>query len=150
MMKINYCEDFVQLADIGEPELVQVVDLIQPHIDVIRQSFSSSSAEGMCLTASRIFNDCLRKNGFRAVILQGDIPLGENSWLEHHVSLVSLSSYFVVVDFTASQLDRYDSVVVLVLVCRQNKDLLRQALQSAYDWWFPALTSESVPHLKAA
>jgi hypothetical protein len=130
-------------SKIEDPEVARLAELLDSRFQDIKGYLEKGDArhtgttEGMCLSVSRFLNDILKEGGFQTFVLQGEIEIGGNSWLEHHVSLVHLSHYWVVVDFSVNQIERYQDNVLLLLLCEPQNVSLRNALKIAYDWWTP-------------
>lgn len=130
-------------SKIEDSEVARLADLLESRFQDIKEYLEKGDArhtgttEGMCLSVSRFLNDILKEGGFQTFVLQGEIEIGGNSWLEHHVSLVHLSHYWVVVDFSVNQIERYRDTVLLLLLCEPQNVSLRNALKIAYDWWTP-------------
>jgi len=143
----NYIEKIENIADIQrliekieDSETIKFLDFLKSQFDSVRNfikenSLDNKETEGMCLTVSRYFNELLSKDGFRSKVLQGDIEEEEDSWIEHHVSLIFLENEWIIVDFTVNQISRYKDLPLLVLICRPDKISLKKVLKGAYDWW---------------
>lgn len=126
-----------------DPETARVLDLVVSQLENIRAFLrtanpnSSDITDGMCLEVSRFFNGILKENGFQPVVLEGEVELAKDDWLEHHLSLIHLPRHWVTVDFGVSQITRYKDAPFLVLICEPEKSALRDALKTVYDWWTP-------------
>lgn len=144
MIKVIGIKGFKRLkSDLSDSEVVQVVDIIQNHFNEIREFVGANNSntrnptKDMCLDLSRYMNQILKKEGIHAVILQGEIEIAKDSWLEHHISLVMLTNFWMTIDLSVSQLEQYEKSPLLILITEPDKLLLEEALKDAYGWWTP-------------
>jgi hypothetical protein len=122
-----------------DPEVLLVARLVESSFEEVREILKTSSADGStagsCLLLAEFFRGLLSGIGVRSKVLQGDIEVSENSWLEHHVNLIPLTNHWILVDFSASQFDDYPDVPFLLMVLDPNKLSLKRAITGAYRWW---------------
>lgn len=107
------------------------------HIISANNDKGTNSTDGLCLLLSRDFNTFLKEHNYPATVLQGDVEIGKNDWLEHHISFVKLPSSWITIDFSANQLEWFANVPFVVLIGRPDKRLLGEALKRFYRWWIP-------------
>lgn len=126
-----------------DPRSVQVLNLVRLQLEKVstflktNNAGSPNVADGMCLEVSRFFNNVLKEAGFEPVVLQGEIELSKDDWLEHHLSLIRLPMNWITVDFAASSIPPYGGTPFLILICEPENSSLKAALKQAYKWWTP-------------
>ena len=142
MFKANNIEGLHKLKrDIADVGVSKILDLVESHLDEVKEFMKREnpkgpeSMDGMCLMLSRVCNSILKEHGLNPTVLQGEVETDADSWLEHHISFVRLESHWVLIDFSARQIDRYKEAPFLVLVCKPDKDSLKEILKKTYDWW---------------
>lgn len=142
MIKIESLTDLERVKlGIDDAEVRQVLDSISRHLNDVDRYLAANrqdaltSKEGMCLLLSRFMNRFLVEDGFRAVVLQGEVEIDSDSWLEHYVSKVILKHFLVIIDLSVNQLEQYKDKALLIIICKSNKESLESALKDAYNWW---------------
>jgi hypothetical protein len=89
-----------------------------------------------CEDAARLLATFLKRRGYQASVLSGELVVGQSAWLEHAVCLVRLDRYRIALDITAAQFEDY-ATVELLAVLAQDHSALGLALAALYDWWLP-------------
>lgn len=127
-------------SGISDSEVLLVFDIIQMNyhniLHFIQKSQPNGFSSGMCLEVSRYFNKILQSNGLHPKVLQGEIEIDNNSWLEHHISILCLNSFWMTIDFTANQVNSLTRTNFVIILCKPNKQSLKKALSTIYKWWW--------------
>jgi hypothetical protein len=144
MIKVVSIRELKQLeVELRDLEVTQVLDIVQRYFGNIREYISANSSntqdptKDMCLDVSRYMNEILKKEGVQALILQGEIEIGKDSWLEHHISFVMLTNFWMTIDLSVGQLEQYNGTPFLILITEPDRSLLQGALKDSYGWWTP-------------
>ncbi len=128
---ISKQEDLIAFARSSEDDHIKA---ITEAILQVRRALGPD-IDGACEVASQLLADALRARSFLPVILEGEIPLGPNHWLEHRVVVLELSTFWIVADLAAAQVPRLSDVSFLIVVTAPNPVALRTALATYYAWW---------------
>jgi hypothetical protein len=114
-----------------------VAGIAQPVWNWMKKSNPGSRVvpDGMCLEVARHVRHRLQRSLPATDILEGDVELGPNDWLEHFVVRVRLPRRWVVIDFAAGQLPWMAGVQVVVLLVPPLARALVHALHKELHWW---------------
>lgn len=103
----------------------KVVSYLAIHPEIVTQS---------CIEASASIALELRTGGVECVILEGEVLLEKNSWLEHRLVIVETRERWAIVDLAVSQVPRLRHYEILVVVLAPSPNALRDALETLYAW----------------
>src|SRR3990172_5350354 len=121
-------------SGVNDSEVLLVLDIIQTNyhniLDFIEKNNHNGSSSGMCLAVSRYFNKILQSNGLHPKVLQGEIEIDNNSWLEHHISILRLKDFWMTIDFTADQIDCLAETNFVIILCKPNEQSLKNAIST--------------------
>jgi len=127
--------------------LLGVLDASWAELQAVATSIladGTRSQEDNCRRATEAVLGVVRSAGFSASILEGDVPTKNTLspeydryqwWSVHSVALVRLDECWVVVDFTASQLPRFQDVPVVINITEPSFEALKEVLHANYGWW---------------
>jgi hypothetical protein len=97
-------------------------------------SHDVKSFVGHCHTVARIVSESLKGLGLVAPILEGEIRIAANDYMEHRAVLLKRDRYWLFLDATSQQFDGFEGSDMGSVVSYQSSSSMLSALRELYSW----------------
>jgi hypothetical protein len=88
-----------------------------------------------CVVVSSVVSQALRARGYPAIVVEGDLDIGAQSWLQHRLVVVELPDEWIIVDLAVRQVPAFHDDEILWVVIPPDPTTLRTILATRYAWW---------------